>query len=152
MADAPQPRRPIVSRRTMLVGGGALAVVGVGGALAYKNRPMAIRVRQILISEFGYRMVKGKDAERFIVDITRLITHPNYGKRVKGAFFELPIREPRIAYFPGRRVRDTTVTLFLLRTNAYRVYAGKDRALIYTELDPYDTGCSNFISAPYRIA
>ena len=138
------------SRRTVLTGAGAVAVAGLGGALAYKHRPTSFRVRQALIQEFGTRVVRGKEADRFIADVTHLLDNPKYGRRVKGAFFELPVHQPRIAYFPGRRIRDTAVTLFVQRTNAFRVYSGKDRALVYAGLDPYVAGCSNFISAAYR--
>lgn len=144
-----------LSRRTVMLGAGGVVGVGMLGfsaAGAYKYRPTTIRVRQILVKEFGKRVVSGRDADRFIHDVSKMIAHPAAEKRVKGAFFELPPRVPRISYFPARRVRDIAVTLFVTRTNAYRVFIRQDRKLVYLSLDPYEAGCGNFLSAAYRPA
>jgi len=133
--------------RRVLLGAGA---VGVAAAAA---SPFALPstesyVRRLLEAEFGTAIVEQPDTRRFIADVAaRLSREPDkaWKHRIAAVLSVVGIARGHAEF-----VRGHVLTLFLNRTNGYRVWRGLDAKLVYVSLDPYETGCGNALVSANR--
>lgn len=129
--------------RRMLLGAAAVAVLAPTPFLFRNTKGY---VRSLLMNEFG-AVAEGEEAERFIADMAQVLDDTGgFNRRVKTWAI---VHFHEIAPFAAteREMEDLIVTLFLKRTNAWRVWSKLDTDLIYGSLDPYQVGCANFLSA-----
>jgi hypothetical protein len=133
---------PQLNRR-VLIGAAAIAVLAPAPFLFRDTKGY---VRGLLTSEFG-AVARGEEAERFITDMARMLDDTGGFKRKVKTWAIVHFHE--IAPFAAteREMEDLIISLFLKRTNAWRVWSKLDTDLIYGSLDPYKVGCANFLSA-----
>lgn len=146
----PQTRRDGqgLRRRHLLIGG----ALGIGALLAVTPialRPTEDALRGILSREFGAKLADSAVTQGFVRDAAQRLRTTWTGRGFKNAIYRR-VRRTGVLWVVDPKVRDELVALFLLRTNAYRVYLGLDEDLVYATLDPYEAGCSNFLSSAFR--
>jgi hypothetical protein len=142
-------RKPFLfDRRRLIVGGIVIASALMAAPMALRSTPR--HVRKILEDHFGRDVVSGEAADRFIADIAQELDQPS-------GLYEAVMRTGAVHYHEmpffrrkGLEIEDVVLTQFLKRTNAYRCYRGIDEELVYVSLDPYGTGCGNFLSAQFK--
>jgi hypothetical protein len=141
----PRVRRPINRRHLLAIGG--LAVLGL---TPFAFRSTYSHARRILEKEFGPEIVLGEAADRFVADVSRLLEERGGLRRRLARLGSVYFREVPLFGVVQREMEDTVITLFLTRTNAYRVHLKQDDELVYVSLDPYSVGCTNFLSAQFK--